>query len=650
MRFRLCAALAALFWLTGPACAEPGDERIAAARDAATRGDTLKLATFAASPTSHVLEPYVQYWLLSARIARTSETPPVDLIADFLNRNAGTWLAEKLRSEWVRRLGKEAQWPQFNAEYTLLAQPDQELQCFAILAGNASAPELRNALAAQWQTLMDAPDACQPTLLGFAQDGRMTTDDTWQRFRRLVETNRLTAARRMLGWMPDALSLNPASAQLALESPIRFLISPAAQMLSDRAGRELVLAAFTRMARSDVREAASRWRGFEDGFEEGERAYLMGQFGWMSAINQLPEAHKFFTQAISSAMGDEQRAWQVRAALRAADWPAVRAAIEAMPAAQRELPDWRYWLARAYRQQGRNGEANALLERNAGQASFYGILSTEALGRNFAWPQPATPPNVQEIAQVQQLGDIRRAEALLRLNMRTESTREWNWAMRGADDRLLLAAAEYARRIGYYDRAINTAERTRSQHDFSLRYLAPYYDVFSRQAQGNSLDVAWVYGLVRQESRFAPIARSGVGAQGLMQIMPATGRWIAKKIGASDYRPEWLTRIDTNVQLGSAYLSHVLSTLGNQPVVASAAYNAGPGRAKRWRDTKAMEGAIYAETIPITETREYVKKVMANAAVYAVLFNAQPTRLERRLGRVLPEGSDMALDPDEPGR
>ena len=317
-----------------------------------------------------------------------------------------------------------------------------------------------------------------------------------------------------------------------------------------------------------------------------------------------------------------------------------------MSPTQRDQADWTYWMGRALRQQGRSDEARTLFERYAGQASFYGILATEALGRTFTWPQPAPPASAQDISQIQSLGDIRRAEALFQLNMRTESLREWNWAMRGADDRFLLAAAEYARRIGLYDRAINTAERTRNQHDFSLRYLAPYYDVFAKQAQVNSVDVAWVYGLVRQESRFTPAARSGVGAQGLMQVMPATGRWIAKKIGANNYSPDWLTRVDTNVTLGTAYLSHVLSSLDDLPVLASAAYNAGPGRAKRWRDTKPLEGAVYAETIPISETRDYVKKVMANSVVYAVLFDGRPTQLEKRLGKVPATSGDAYLDSD----
>lgn len=645
MRYRLCATVVLLCGLAGPLWADPGDERIVAARDAATRGDAQKLELLAAAPSDHVLEPYVNYWLLSAGIARLSQPAPEDEIAAFLQRHAGSWPAEKLRTEWARRLAREERWSQFSGEYALLGQPDQELQCYAIRAGGESGFQALQALLTQWESLLDAPEACRLPLQSLLLDGTLNADAGWERFRRLVEAKRFSAAQRTLGWLTEAQSLNAATVQMALENPASFLASPGARRPVSRADRELVLAAVARLARSDVDEAAAQWAvlGGAD-FGGRERAYVMGQLGWMAAIRQLPQANEWFSRARDVRMSAEQHAWQVRAALRAGDWRAVHAAIEEMPSAQREQPDWTYWLGRSLREQGRPGDAQALFERIAGEPTFYGILSSEALGRRFVWPRPAAQASAEEIEQMRGLGAVRRAEALMRLDMRTESAREWNWALRGADDRVLLVAAEYARRSGLYDRAINTAERTRSQHDFALRYLAPYYDVFASQARANSLDLAWVYGLVRQESRFLSVARSGVGAQGLMQVMPSTGRWIAKKSGIDNFSPASLTRIDTNVQVGTAYLGHVLSSLDNLPVLASAAYNAGPGRARRWRDSKTLEGAVYAETIPITETREYVKKVMANSVIYATLFDDRSALLERRLGQIPPQAASADDD------
>jgi len=149
---------------------------------------------------------------------------------------------------------------------------------------------------------------------------------------------------------------------------------------------------------------------------------------------------------------------------------------------------------------------------------------------------------------------------------------------------------------------------------------------------------------VRQESRFITEARSTAGAAGLMQIMPRTARYVASRIGLRNYAKS-VTEVQTNVTLGTGYLKLVLDQLGH-PVLASAAYNAGPGRARRWRDAdKPLEGAIYAETIPFGETRRYVKKVMANSVFYAALIQNQVVPLKPRLGAIAARnGAEPAED------
>ncbi|HJU50091.1 MAG TPA: transglycosylase SLT domain-containing protein, partial [Pseudogulbenkiania sp.] len=208
---------------------------------------------------------------------------------------------------------------------------------------------------------------------------------------------------------------------------------------------------------------------------------------------------------------------------------------------------------------------------------------------------------------------------------------EWRWAMRTLPDNQLLAAAELARRHNFYDMAIYSAERTRDEHDFSLRYLTPYRDITRRYAKQLEIDDAWVYGLIRQESRFITVARSGVGASGLMQLMPATAKWVAAKMGLNSFAVD---DIDTNIQLGTWYLRYVLNSLSNNAVLATAAYNAGPSRARSWQDSKPLEGAVYAETIPFDETRDYVQKVMVNAAYYSSGFEHTTLSLKSRLGTI----------------
>jgi soluble lytic murein transglycosylase len=237
---------------------------------------------------------------------------------------------------------------------------------------------------------------------------------------------------------------------------------------------------------------------------------------------------------------------------------------------------------------------------------------------------------------------IKRALALVRVNLRGEAVREWNWAMRGLNDRELLAASDVAQRAGVYDRAIAAADRTQNEHDYSLRYLSPYSEQVRPAAKNQALDDAWVYGLMRQESRFVTSAKSTVGASGLMQLMPATAKWVARKIGLKDFHQGQVNDTETNLLLGTSYMRMVMESLDNHPVLASAAYNAGPGRARKWRADRPLEGAVYAETIPFSETRDYVKKVMSNSVYYALLFGDKPQSLKSRLGVI---GPNTALDP-----
>ena len=403
-----------------------------------------------------------------------------------------------------------------------------------------------------------------------------------------------------------------------------------------RAGRELVLAALTRVARADPRAAYTRLLSVQDRLGAEERSHIHAVIAMHAAIEQLPEAVDFYRAASAAELSPMQRAWRVRAALRALDWSVVRATIEAMPEAERELPDWTYWLGRAHAASGRHDVAAALFARIAGEPHFYGILAAEELGQYFAPPASNGLLPTAKLAEAETDPGLVRALALYRLGMRTEAVREWIWALRERDEQFRLAAAHLALRNEIYDRAINTAELANSRANYELRFLTPYRDLIEPQARSQGLDLGWVYGVMRQESRFVIPARSSAGAQGLMQVMPTTGKWVAGKIGLRGYHQGLLSDLDTNVLLGTSYMRLILDGLDDHPVLASAGYNAGPGRARRWRDDKALEGAIYAETIPFDETRDYVKKVMTNAIIYAALLEAQPQSLKSRLGTINP--------------
>ena len=630
--------------------ANPGDDTFMVAREAFRNGERVRLARSVEALRGNELQPWAEYWQLRLKI----EDKQTDEVPAFLERQAGSYVAEKLRSDWLRTVGKQREWEIFQREYPKLLQPEQDLVCYALQARldrqqDSTALDEARPL---WFSLLDMPDACLPLMERLAADKRLDGDDAWERLRRLLEAKKLSPARQFAHYLPKGEQPDVRTLEAIADKPARYVARLPANFAATKLGREMALFAIARMARSDPQTTATQWQDIESRFPAAERAYAWGQIAWQAAYRHLPEALSWYERAAQAAaaapLSDEQLAWKARAALRANDWSAVRTTIEQMPPQLATDPAWIYWRARALERQGLTAEARTLYMKIGGQPNFYGNLAEEELGRPFALPSRALPMTDDEFAQAAATPGLRRSLSLMRLDLRIEGVREWNWTVRGMDDRQLLAAAELARRQDIYDRAISTADRTLAQHDYGLRYLAPFREYVDPKARAVGLDNGWVYGLMRQESRFVMNAKSTVGARGLMQVMPATAQWVAKKINLAGFHPAKVSEMDTNVTLGTHYLKMVLDGLDNHPVLASAAYNAGPGRARKWRADRALEGAIYAETIPFAETRDYVKKVMNNAIYYAALFDEKPQSLKSRLGTIRPKGNGDALAEELP--
>ena len=634
---RLCGVLLCAVAFVPLAHATPAEERFLHARDAFKAGERVRLARLADALGDHELRPWADYWLLRLRI----EDGDSEGVRAFIEREKGSYLAEKLRGDWLRQLGKRGEWETFDKEFPALQQPEQEVACYGLqarMARQEAAHREAVLVAARpiWFTSVELPESCGPLMAALVTEKRLDADDVWTRVRRLLEMKKLREARAAVKYLPTAQMPTAGMLEAIADKPARHLAKLPASFAETRLGREMALFAVQRMARQDPAPAAVQWRGIEKKFPEADRGYIWGQLAQQAALRHLPEANEWFDLAGTTPLSEEQLAWKVRAALRAEDWQRVRQAVGQMPPHMAAEPAWSYWMARGLVAQGRREEAKPIFQRISGQPHFYSNLADEELGRTIVVPPLAAPPTREELAQAAARAGLRRAIALIRIDMRNEGIREWAWTLRGLDDRQLLAAADFARGAELWDRVINTADRTTQQHDYSLRYLAPFRDHVEPKTRELALDGGWVYGLMRQESRFIMNAKSSVGAKGLMQLMPATAQWVARKIGMAGYHPGKVAEMDTNVTLGTNYLKMVFDSLDSHPVLASAAYNAGPSRARKWRAARPLEGAIYAESIPFTETRDYVKKVMSNAIYYTALFENKPQSLKSRLGVVQP--------------
>jgi soluble lytic murein transglycosylase len=618
------------------------DDVFLAARDAAHAGDKAKLAKLLPQLAGYPLLPYAEAWNMRMHF---NDTPAAD-ISVWLDRERGNFLGDRLRADWLKWLGQNQLWDQFAAEYPKLVNEDTEITCYAIYARSRVDPSVLDEARPLWLSVKELPDNCLPLMQNLMSQGAIGDEQIWAKVRQALEAGSIASAKRVSNFLPQGEIPDPKALDRAASKPQAWLDKPPPSLAS-RPAREITLFALDHLARADPQQAATLWqKKILQRLEPGDQAYGWLRLAYHAARHHDPDALKWFGEAGSAPLSDELIAWKARAALRAGNWAALNATIDQMPAVLARDPAWIYWRGRAFKVLGRTAEAKALFAQIGKEPHFYGQLAAEELGTLPNLPPAAPAPGAADVAALAKNIAISRSLALYRLNMRTEGAREWQWGIRDMDDAQLLAAATLANGEQLYDRAINTAEKTRAQHDYSLRYLMPYSQELEEQSRSLGLDVAWVYGLIRQESRFVFDAKSVVGARGLMQLMPATARWVAKRIGLA-HNAQDVTRADINIILGTNYLKRVLDELGH-PVLASAAYNAGPGRARRWRDTRPIEGAVYAETIPLDETRDYVKKVMSNAAWYATLISKQPQSLKTRLGTITPAATGEILTEDLP--
>jgi soluble lytic murein transglycosylase len=640
MRFpRLLAvlALAAGPVLAAPSPAPATDADLPAAREAFQRRDARALESWQRRFAGHPLEAYPAYWALSLAIDKADPAA----VRAFLQRHADTPLADPLRRDWLKALGAAGQWDLFRQEFPALVSDDAEVACYALQdrLGRGDAEALKEARAL-WLAGREAPAACTPAFEAAARERLIGPPEAWERIRKVLAAGNVSEARRANAFLPNRERMNEKSLDRAAADPAKYIAGEKSR-IPGRATHELLLFAVTRLARNRPDDAAALWKAHAPVLGPDDPLQGWARIAHAAAQQHHPRALEWYALAGEGPFTVPQLQWKARAALRAGDWAALRSAVNLMPPEEARDPAWRYWLARALAAEGAKPAAEAILRPLSRERHFYGLLAAEELGRAEEPDWTARPVAEEDLARIRGIPAVGRAIALYRVEMNAEAFREWVFALRAVDDRGLLAASEVALQAGLADRAIGAADRTASLHDFARRYPIHHREPLAAAARQWNVDEALLFGIIRQESRFNAGAKSRAGAMGLMQLMPATARWVAKQIPVQSYRPALLTQPDVNVAMGTYYFHRVLSDLGD-PILATAGYNAGPGRAKRWRDAKPLEGAAYAESIPFDETRDYVKKVMANAWFYSHRLTGKTASLRAMMGTVPARGAGEA--------
>ncbi len=630
------------FFATPPAWGMSAEQTFAHAQNAYQTKNVKTLAEDASQlhAQNYLLAPYADYWLMLLTLSNSDDVA----VRNFLAQYAQYPFADKVRGEWLKSLARRQDWDTFFSELTDFKRDDLAIICYA-LEGRSKKGDLIALTEgkALWMSTADQPTNCESLFDLMQASKALSQDDIWARFRLAMQEGKVALAKTIIQRESNVSKLdiklidnvyqNP---QLALEKKIIPFTS--------HLGRALNLYAIDKLARTKLDEGLSTWSNYMSQFETDEQAYMWGRLAMQAARRHDNQALNLYAKVKSSDLEKDAIGWKVRAALLDRNWNVVLSTIEEMQLTQQEEQVWRYWKARAYKAQNAISKANPILLTLSREHNYYGLLAKEELGEVMTNPPINYVPTENEVQLIQNQAAIQRSLELQRLDMRWESRAEWAWATRDYDDKQMLAAAELAMRQSWYDLAINTAEKTKFVHNFILRYPAPYRETVQTFAKDYGLDEAWVYGLTRQESRFVSYAKSGVGASGLMQVMPATAAWIAKRAGFNDYRQTNIHQTETNVKLGTYYLRYTLDLMSGQAAMATAAYNAGPGNARRWSPKKPLEGAIYAETIPILETRQYVQKVMANTCFYSNRLGTKSISLKQRLGVIIGVGNTLAND------
>ncbi len=620
--------------LLAPDLVQADDDLLIKARAAYDKQNQVALAEYARmlNEERHALAPYADYWLQLLKLSTADNAE----VAQLIERYADYPFADRVRGEWIKKLAKQEDWATIRNEYPKFKRDDAAVTCAGLMA-QLRENELSDAQMLQVNKLWLSPSAqpapCEPLFAELISQQKINQEGIWLRLRMALAEGKTEFAKSLaiklssvnasqLKWIDKAQQTPEASVNKALVP------------LGTRFGREVAMFAIDKVAKKSTESALDMVLNIKSKLSDEEFSYACGRMALQSARRHENVSAELYQKAKHTALDEEQAAWKVRAFLIVNDWENVANTINAMPDEQKSLNAWRYWLARALKEQGKIPEANALFAPLSKEQNYYGLLALESLGDVISAPSVTYTPTAEEVKAVANIAGIQRAFALQNLDMRAEARQEWLKATENFDDKQLIAAAELAAQNDWLDNAINTADKTKNFHNFALRFPMPHLETMKAYARVNQLDEAWVYGLIRQESRFMKLAKSRVGASGLMQVMPATAKWIANRLGEKAFKQHMIHDLDTNVKYGTHYLRFTMDKMDGQAVMATAAYNAGPSRPKRWALSRALDAEIYTELIPFNETRDYVKKVMTNAQYYADRLGKPKQTLKSRMGVV----------------
>jgi len=490
---------------------------------------------------------------------------------------------------------------------------------------------------AMWLVGRSQPPACDPVFKAWRSAGYLNRDLVWQRIELAIRAGRPSLASYLSRFL-DAEEQPLVKEWLRVrKQPVR--VTQVVRLDGDAEIIETILVyGIERMARRDPELAAGTWERLRTRFAFSGTAVasVHRRLGLSYAFARKAEALYWLNTIAESEMDDRAREWRILSSLNQGEW---RQALEHLLTVQGgkkartpSSPRWRYWMARTLESLEWHDDADSIYAELARERSYYGFLAADRIERDYRLNHRTLEYGDHELRLLAAQPGAMRARELHSLGRPINARREWRMFTRGMSDEELARAAKLADSWGWHGRAIMTVARTPHLDDLEMRFPLAYHDRVLEQARAKDLDPAWMYAIVRQESAFIADARSPAGALGLMQIMPGTGRKIGRSLEKPLKNREQLLDADISLEFGSTYLRTLLDQLNEHPVLAAAAYNAGPHRVERWRPAERNVSAdLWIENIPYRETREYVRRVITYTAIYEQRLGRKSVRLSERL-------------------
>jgi soluble lytic murein transglycosylase len=554
-------------------------------------------------------------------------------VEDFLDHYGVLKPARELRYRYALHLARIGHLDSYLSIYQQFYQglDVAKLDCLALQAELEAGRTTRvvNRAVDLWTVGESQVDECNPVFQFLSNQNHLHQTQYIRRFELAIDAREFSIAH-WLGKSIDQQHIDIASQWITAQRNPESFVRNDKKWSNDAETREQLVYAIERITYDDPELALTLWTGISRGkrFSAEQELRTTRHIALWTARDNLPGAYELLIKLPVAAQNDEVMRWRARSSLRKHNWSNLLADIDAMSKAELDTEEWRYWRGIALQRNNRILEGEAILAELATERSYYGFLAADELGLPYALGGSAFVADETRLTELGDRQDLVRARELFLVGLDGRGRSEWDATVGYFDKADKMQAAILAHRWGWHSRAIAAAASVGDYDDLSLRYPMPYDETFEEYATKASISSTWAYGVARSESLFMRDVRSSAGAIGLMQLMPATGKKVAREIKLPYSGLDTLTNPQSNIRLGTTYLGQMAERYGGNQVLATAAYNAGPHRVDAWLPRVGdLDARVWIENIPFNETRDYVRRVLAAEAIFHWRMTGEVRRL-----------------------